>query len=129
MGVALSLLYEQGRLVRAATRGDGRVGEDVTHTARTIRSIPVQLSGAGVPRRLVVRGEVFMRLSAFEAYNRKAAAQDGKILVNPRNAAAGALRQKDLNLPLNVPSTSLRMAWAVSMKCPPPRVNRSCSMR
>ena len=97
-GVALSLLYEQGRLVRAATRGDGRVGEDVTHTARTIRSIPVQLSGAGVPRRLVVRGEVFMRLSAFEAYNRKAAAQDGKILVNPRNAAAGALRQKDPEL-------------------------------
>ena len=97
-GVALSLLYEQGRLVRAATRGDGRVGEDVTHTARTIRSIPVQLSGPEVPRRLEVRGEVFMRLSAFEAYNRKAAAQGGKTLVNPRNAAAGALRQKDPEL-------------------------------
>ena len=97
-GVALSLLYERGRLVRAATRGDGRVGEDVTHTARTIQSIPVQLSGAEVPRRLEVRGEVFMRLSAFESYNRKAAAQAGKTLVNPRNAAAGALRQKDPEL-------------------------------
>ncbi len=97
-GVALSLLYQQGRLVRAATRGDGRVGEDVTHTARTIRSIPVQLSGAEVPRRLEVRGEVFMRLSAFEGYNRKAAEEGGNTLVNPRNAAAGALRQKDPEL-------------------------------
>ena len=96
-GVALSLLYEQGRLVRAATRGDGRVGEDVTHTARTIRSIPVQLSGDYVPDRLEVRGEVLMPLSHFSAYNRRAAKKKkgGKPLVNPRNAAAGALRQKN----------------------------------
>lgn len=94
-GVALSLLYERGRLVRAATRGDGRVGEDVTHTARTIQSVPDRLSGGDVPERIEVRGEVFMLLSGFEAYNRKAEREGEKTLVNPRNAAAGALRQKD----------------------------------
>lgn len=94
-GVALSLLYERGRLVRAATRGDGRVGEDVTHTARTIESVPDRLSGGDVPERIEVRGEVFMPLSGFEAYNRKAEREGEKTLVNPRNAAAGALRQKD----------------------------------
>ena len=94
-GVALSLLYERGRLVRAATRGDGRVGEDVTHTARIIASVPDRLTGGGVPGRIEVRGEVFMPLSGFEAYNRKAEQEGEKTLVNPRNAAAGALRQKD----------------------------------
>lgn len=94
-GVALSLLYERGRLMRAATRGDGRVGEDVTHTARTIESVPDRLSGGDVPGRIEVRGEVFMPLSGFEAYNRKAEREGEKALVNPRNAAAGALRQKD----------------------------------
>ncbi|MYA31691.1 MAG: NAD-dependent DNA ligase LigA [Gammaproteobacteria bacterium] len=94
-GVALSLLYESGRLVRAATRGDGRVGENVTHTARTIASVPDRLTGGDVPERIEVRGEVFMPLSGFEAYNRKAEQEGEKALVNPRNAAAGALRQKD----------------------------------
>ena len=94
-GVALSLLYERGVLVRAATRGDGRTGEDVTHTALTIRSLPVRLAGRDIPRRVEVRGEVFMPLHAFEAYNRWAGEEGGKALVNPRNAAAGALRQKD----------------------------------
>ena len=94
-GVALSLLYERGRLVRAATRGDGRVGEDVTHTARTVASVPDRLSGGDVPERVEVRGEVFMPLSGFETYNSKAEQEGGKTLVNPRNAAAGALRQKD----------------------------------
>ena len=94
-GVALSLLYERGILVRAATRGDGRTGEDVTHTALTIRSLPVRLSGRNLPVRVEVRGEVFMPLKAFEAYNRRARKEGGKALVNPRNAAAGALRQKD----------------------------------
>ena len=94
-GVALSLLYEGGRLIRAATRGDGRVGEDVTHTARTIDSLPERLAGGDVPVRVEVRGEVFMPLGAFEEYNRRAGQADEKTLVNPRNAAAGALRQKD----------------------------------
>ena len=94
-GVALSLLYERGRLVQAATRGDGRMGENVTHTARTIESVPDRLTGGDVPERIEVRGEVFMPLSGFEAYNRKAEQEGEKALVNPRNAAAGALRQKD----------------------------------
>lgn len=94
-GVALNLLYERGSLVYAATRGDGRVGEDVIHTASTIESVPGRLSGRDFPVRVEVRGEVFMPLSGFEAYNRKAGQEDGKTLVNPRNAAAGALRQKD----------------------------------
>jgi len=94
-GVALSLLYRRGMLARAATRGDGRTGEDVTHTALTIRSLPVRLSGRNIPRRVEVRGEVFMPLHAFRAYNRRAGEEGGKALVNPRNAAAGALRQKD----------------------------------
>ncbi len=94
-GVALSLLYERGILVRAATRGDGRTGEDVTHTALTIRSLPVRLAGRDIPRRVEVRGEVFVPLHAFDAYNRRAGEEGGKVLVNPRNAAAGALRQKD----------------------------------
>lgn len=94
-GVALSLLYEHGRLIRAATRGDGRTGENVTHTARTIESLPDRLKGGDVPERIDVRGEVFMPLSGFEAYNRKAEHRGEKALINPRNAAAGALRQKD----------------------------------
>ena len=97
-GVALSLLYEQGRLVRAATRGDGRVGEDVTHTARTIRNIPARLGGSGIPGHLEVRGEVFLPLSGFNAYNERERQEGRKRLVNPRNAAAGALRQKDATL-------------------------------
>jgi len=112
-GVALSLLYERGALVRAATRGDGRTGEDVTHTALTIKSLPLRLAGESVPDRLEVRGEVFMPLSAFERYNeeareaekdrtaggkRKTAGGKRKPLKNPRNAAAGALRQKDAAL-------------------------------
>ncbi len=97
-GVALSLLYERGILVRAATRGDGRTGEDVTHTALTIRSLPVRLSGRNVPEQVEVRGEVFMPLHAFDAYNRRAGEEGSKALVNPRNAAAGALRQKDPTL-------------------------------
>ena len=97
-GVALSLLYVHGRLIRAATRGDGRVGEDVTHTARTIRSIPDYLSGSVVPERLDVRGEAFMPLSAFESFNQRAQKEGNKPLINPRNAAAGALRQLDARL-------------------------------
>lgn len=97
-GAALSLQYVQGKLVRAATRGNGQVGDDVTHTARTISAIPARLSGIGVPGRVEVRGEVFMPLSGFNAYNERARQEGEKRLVNPRNAAAGALRQKDPKL-------------------------------
>ena len=103
-GLALSLLYRHGKFVRAATRGDGRVGEDVTHTARTIPSIPDRLSGPNVPDQLDVRGEAFMPLSEFNAYNQRADKEGRQTLVNPRNAAAGALRRKD---PALAPKRSL----------------------
>lgn len=97
-GVAISLLFVDGVLERAATRGDGRTGEDVTHNARTIDSVPLKLRGSGFPRRLEVRGEVYMPRSGFEAYNAKALAAGEKTFVNPRNAAAGSLRQLDPRL-------------------------------
>lgn len=94
-GLAIALRYQQGRLVLAATRGDGRNGEDVTSNVRTIRSVPLKLRGAGVPEALEIRGEVFMRRSGFERLNQGLADQGHKTFVNPRNAAAGSLRQLD----------------------------------
>jgi DNA ligase (NAD+) len=94
-GLALSLRYEHGVLVRAATRGDGQVGEDVTPNARTIRSVPLRLQGAHLPPVLEVRGEVFMRRDDFEKLNDKQRAAGAKVFVNPRNAAAGFVRQLD----------------------------------
>ncbi len=93
-GLAVSVRYEDGVLVRAATRGDGRIGEDVTHTVRTIADVPLRL-GPGAPRVLEARGEVYLRLSDFEALNIRQTQRDERLYVNPRNAAAGALRQKD----------------------------------
>ena len=97
-GAAVSLLYEDGRLVRGATRGDGTTGEDITHNVRTIDAIPLRLMGSGYPASLEVRGEVFMPKAGFEAYNKKATAAGEKTFVNPRNAAAGSLRQLDPKL-------------------------------
>jgi DNA ligase (NAD+) len=95
-GVAVSLLYVDGMLVRAATRGDGITGEDITHNVRTIRNIPLKLTGNDLPARLEVRGEIYMTRSGFTAMNDAAArSEDGRIFVNPRNAAAGTLRQLD----------------------------------
>ncbi|MFZ4515849.1 MAG: NAD-dependent DNA ligase LigA [Acidimicrobiia bacterium] len=97
-GLAISLLYEDGRLVRGATRGDGVVGEDVTANVRTIASVPAQLRGLRIPRLLEVRGEVYMPIAAFEALNQRQAAAGDKLFANPRNAAAGSLRQKDASV-------------------------------
>lgn len=94
-GLAVSLLYEQGNLVRAATRGDGSVGEDITHNVRTIRSVPLRLRGEGWPERLEVRGEVYIPKKGFEALNERARLNGDKTFMNPRNAAAGSLRQLD----------------------------------
>jgi DNA ligase (NAD+) len=94
-GLAISLRYEDGVFVRGATRGDGEKGEDVTANLRTIKSIPLRLHGSGWPRVLEVRGEVYMPRAAFEKYNAKARAEGGKVLVNPRNGAAGSVRMKD----------------------------------
>ncbi len=97
-GAAVSLLYVDGVLTQGATRGDGTTGEDITHNVRTIEAIPLRLLGKGFPRRLEVRGEVFMPKAGFEAYNDKARAAGEKTFVNPRNAAAGSLRQLDPKL-------------------------------
>ena len=93
-GLAISVRYEDGVLVRAATRGDGRTGEDVTHSVRTIADVPIRLDG-DAPAVLEVRGEVILLLSTFKALNDRQAEKGEKAYVNPRNAAAGSLRQKD----------------------------------
>lgn len=97
-GAAVSLLYEQGKLTRGATRGDGTTGEDITHNVRTIASVPLKLSGKGYPDTLEVRGEVFMPRDLFQEYNAAASERGDKTFVNPRNAAAGSLRQLDPKL-------------------------------
>ncbi len=97
-GLAVSVLYEKGQLVRGATRGDGHSGEDITENVRTIRSIPLRLTGKNVPERLEIRGEVFMSKHGFERMNELARKNDEKEFVNPRNAAAGSLRQLDPRL-------------------------------
>jgi DNA ligase (NAD+) len=104
-GLAISLLYEAGDLVRAATRGDGRSGENITANARTIASIPLRLLGRNPPRRLEVRGEVYMDLEGFDALNRSQREAGGKVFANPRNAAAGSLRLLDSRITASRPLT------------------------
>ncbi|WP_373291434.1 NAD-dependent DNA ligase LigA [Shewanella litoralis] len=94
-GLAVSITYRNGMLERAATRGDGLIGEDITENVRTIRSIPLKLRGEGFPELVEVRGEVFMPKAAFEALNQRQMSKGDKVFVNPRNAAAGSLRQLD----------------------------------
>lgn len=94
-GVAIALRYEKGRLTLAATRGDGRSGEDVTANVRTIRAVPLKLRGEDLPESLEVRGEIFMTRSGFAELNDRLADADEKTFVNPRNAASGSLRQLD----------------------------------
>lgn len=97
-GVAMSVRYEHGVLVQGATRGDGVTGEDITHNARTIDAVPLRLRGEDWPELLEVRGEVYMPVADFRAFNEQAEARGEKTFVNPRNAAAGSLRQKDPRL-------------------------------
>jgi DNA ligase (NAD+) len=101
-GLAVSFRYEAGRLVQAATRGDGLRGEDVTHNVRTIKAVPIELRGKA-PGLLEVRGEVFMPIAGFKAMNERALARGEKTFVNPRNAAAGSLRQLDPRLAASRP--------------------------
>jgi DNA ligase (NAD+) len=102
-GLAVSLTYSAGVLEIAATRGDGSVGEDVTHNIRTIQSVPLKLTGKSHPDRLEVRGEVFISISGFREMNRLAEEKGEKVFVNPRNAAAGSLRQLDPRLAASRP--------------------------
>lgn len=97
-GLAISLIYDQGKLIQAATRGDGSVGEDVTYNVKTIKNIPHTLQGDNIPKRLEVRGEVVIPIADFHAFNKQAQSNGTKGFVNPRNAAAGSLRQLDSNI-------------------------------
>jgi DNA ligase (NAD+) len=102
-GAAVSLLYENCVFVRGATRGDGTKGEDITHNLRTIEAVPLRLRGTGAPTLLEVRGEVFMPREGFRAFNEQALEKGEKLFVNPRNAAAGSLRQLDPRLTASRP--------------------------
>lgn len=112
-GLSCSLRYEQGRLVRAATRGDGQVGEDVTANVAHIADIPQQLTG-DVPDLFEIRGEVYMARSDFAALNATQEAAGGKLFANPRNAAAGSLRQKDAGVTAKRPLRFLAHGWGAA---------------
>ncbi len=113
-GVAVALVYEDGVLTQAATRGDGTTGEDITANVRTIKAVPLRLAADGVPQRMEVRGEIYMPLAAFERFNDQARRNGTKALINPRNGAAGSLRQLDPKLTAQRPLTMFcyGLGWA-----------------
>ncbi|MGN6357404.1 MAG: NAD-dependent DNA ligase LigA [Novosphingobium sp.] len=117
-GLSCSLRYERGRLVRAATRGDGQVGEDVTANVAHIPDIPQELAGANVPEVFEIRGEVYMSRADFAALNAAQEEAGGKVFANPRNAAAGSLRQKDASITAKRPLRFLAHGWGAASDVP-----------
>ena len=124
-GLAVSIIYENGILTRAATRGDGKVGEDVTANVRTIKAVPLKLRG-NFPQLLDVRGEVYMPRDGFAAWNERARASGGKVFVNPRNAAAGSLRQLNPQITAQRPLTfnAYYIGWAEGAELPGTQYDR-----
>ena len=110
-GLSISLLYENGELTRAATRGDGAVGEDVTANIRTLKDVPHKLKGKGHPAQIEVRGEIYMTMKDFEAFQEAETEAGRKRPANPRNAAAGSLRQKDASVTASRPLRFFAYTW------------------
>jgi DNA ligase (NAD+) len=117
-GLSMSLRYEAGKLVHGATRGDGAVGEDVTANIRTLEDVPKELRGRTVPAVCEVRGEVYMTKSAFLALNKRQAETGGQVFANPRNSAAGSVRQKDAAITASRPLGFFAYAWGEISEMP-----------
>jgi len=119
-GLSASLLYEDGVFVRGATRGDGAVGEDITANLKTIADIPHKLHGSGWPKTIEIRGEVYMTYAEFQALKERSAAVGGQDYVNPRNTAAGSLRQKDPSITASRNLKFFAYAWGATTEDPAP---------
>src|SRR5262245_50800465 len=117
-GLSISLTYEAGRLALAATRGDGVEGENVTANVKTIRQIPQRLRGQDVPERIEVRGEIYLPHADFKTLNVEQAAAGGKVFANPRNAAAGSLRQLDPSITARRPLRFFAYGWGAATALP-----------